>query len=284
MFHSTFQVKTDGSQDYARLVTYIQDMPEEIGIKKRPLILFCPGGGYEYTSARESEPLAMQFAAMGYHTAILYYSCAPSRFPVQITELAGAVALIRKNAGEWGVDPNGIIIQGCSAGGHLAASYGCMWNEDFVIDAVGCENDRELLRPNGMILCYPVITSGEYAHRGSFMALLGEEHGNPGDKLCDSMSLENLVNKNTPPTFIWHTFEDGSVPVENSLYFATALRENGISTELHIFEKGGHGLSTADELTAGREGKEFQEHAASWIELVRGWLKERFPLTVCYKG
>ena len=106
----------EGSQPYARLITYILDCPEEIDIDTRPLVLICPGGAYAYTSEREGDPLAMQFLAMGYHAAVLKYSCAPAVYPTALTELAYSISLIRRNAAEWHVSPDSIIVLGCSAG------------------------------------------------------------------------------------------------------------------------------------------------------------------------
>ena len=175
----------------------------------------------------------------------------------------------------WEVDENAIIIEGCSAGGHLAASYACMWKRDFVSKALlgdTKDSSKEKLRPNGLMLCYPVITSGKFAHRGSIENLLGDRY----EYMKEDMSLENQVNSDVPKTFIWHTFTDGSVPVENSLLFATALRENNINTELHIFPEGGHGLSLANKLTLSNGGNEDVPSAAPWIDLATTWLDRFF--------
>ena len=271
MQHLTYQIQAEGSLPDTKLITYIQDYSEALMIDTRPLVLVCPGGGYAYTSDREAESIALQFLAMGYHAAVLRYSCAPAIYPTALLELASSVALIRKNAKEWHVNPDKIIIQGCSAGGHLAAGYGCFWKEDLIAGSIGMSAaDRELLRPNGLILCYPVITSGEYAHRGSFENLLGERQ----DELGEKMSLENQVNGDTPKAFIWHTFADGSVPVENSLLFVGALRRQGIPTEFHMYPAGGHGLALATRLTATADGRAIQEECASWIPLVKTWLEK----------
>ena len=217
------ELNCKGSMDYARLEVLIQDPSDEIAVKKRPMIIICPGGGYEYTSAREAEPIAFRFMAEGYNCAILYYSCAPARYPVSLLELAESVRYIRKNAAGWHVDKNGIIVMGFSAGAHLAASFGCFWKDPEVIKGTCLKEDPEVLRPNGQILCYPVITSGKYAHVGSFDNLCGSNKA-----ISKKLSLENAVNKDTPPAFIWHTFTDESVPVENSLMFVSALREKNI--------------------------------------------------------
>lgn len=268
MIHNTYPIQVEGSQPYARLVTYIQDYAVEVGVDTRPFILVCPGGGYGYTSNRESEAMALQFLAMGYHAAVLRYSCAPAKYPTALLELASCVKLIREHAAEWHIDPEKLFVQGCSAGGHLAASYGMFWSEDFIAQALDVQ-DKENLRPNGMILCYPVITSGEFAHRSSFANLLGEREAELGEK----MSLEKQVNANTPRAFIWHTFEDGSVPVENSLLLVSALRKQGIPTEFHMYPRGGHGLGLANKLTATADGGAIQEECTSWINLAHTWVE-----------
>ena len=128
----------------------------------------------------------------------------------------------------------------------------------------------EQIRPNGMILCYPVITSGEYAHRGSFEALLGEDAYDPEKR--KEQSLELQVTKDTPPTFLWHTEPDDCVPVENSLFFFEALHKNKIPVEMHIYPAGGHGLSLANEETKRQDGSGIQPECQSWMELACGWM------------
>lgn len=273
MKNETFQIQVEGSLPETRLITYIQDHYQEIKIESRPLVLICPGGAYAYTSAREGEAFAMQFLAMGYHAAVLKYSCAPAVFPTSLTELASAMILIRQHAQEWHVDPDKIIVLGCSAGGHLAASLATLWDEDFLAEALKLKKaDHKLLKPDGLILCYPVITAGEFAHRGSFENLLGERE----TELSDELSLETRVSEKVPPVFIWHTYTDGSVPVENSLLFVNALRKAGVSTEFHMYPCGGHGLGLANRLTRAGDGSAVQEECTSWIPLVHTWIESRY--------
>lgn len=270
MIHETYPVQVKGSQHYAKLVTYIQEYSEALAVNTRPLILICPGGGYSWTSDREAEKLAIQFMAMGYHAAVLRYSCAPAKYPAALLELASCMKLIREKAGEWHVDPDRIVVQGCSAGGHLAASLGVFWKKAFLAGELGIqEEDSCMLKPNGMILCYPVITGGEFAHRGSFESLLGDRE----KELAELLSLEKQVTADTPRTFIWHTFEDGAVPVENSLLMVGALRRAGVPTEFHMYPRGGHGLSLANWLTESADGGGVQEECAGWISLCRTWLE-----------
>ena len=271
MIYKEFEIKEKGSLLGAKLTVYIQEPSESLYIKERPLILLCPGGGYSYTSDREAEPLALAFMAKGYHAAILRYSCHPATYPTALLELGRSMLIIRENAGKWHVKKDSVVIQGCSAGGHLAASYSCMWKEAFIKEAL-LADDAELLKPNGLILCYPVITSGEFAHRDSFVKLLGDRY----DELVDWVSLENRVSDSVPRTFMWHTFTDQSVPVENSLLFATALRKAGVSTELHIFPEGCHGLSLASKLTLSMQKKELAPACEPWINMANRWMEYYF--------
>ena len=146
--------------DYAACYLYLIDDSEAINIRTRPMIVVCPGGGYSFTSDREADIVALQFLSMGYHAAVLRYSVAPAVYPTAILELAATVLQIRSHAEEWNVNPDQIVVTGFSAGGHLAASYCMFWNQKWVAESLHTES--ESLRPNGMILAYPVITSGEY--------------------------------------------------------------------------------------------------------------------------
>lgn len=268
MLTEEFSIQVEGSQPETKLCTYILDCTKEIGITKRPLILMCPGGGYCFTSDREAEPLAMRFLAMGYHVAILRYSVAPATYPTALLEAAASMKLIHEHAKEWNVDTEKIVIQGCSAGGHLAASLGVFWHEKWLAEKTVVAS--EILKPAGMILCYPVITSGEYAHRGSFEALLD---GKYTDEMLERTSLEKQVTEHTPKAFIWHTFTDESVPVQNSLFFIEAMKKYEIPVEFHMYPVGGHGLSTCDEQTACPDGYGIQKECQSWLPLVKTWLE-----------
>lgn len=266
MQYNVFDMTVEGSVGKPTLTTYIIDSSEALMIKERPMIIVCPGGGYNHVSDREGEMLAMQFVAAGYHAAVLRYSVSPAIYPTQLLELAKAVALLRKHAKEWNIISDKILIQGSSAGGHLAMSYGCFWKEAFMAESQGV--DVEMLKPNGLVLSYPVITSGEYAHRGSFEMLLGKNY----EELVDKMSLEHQVNCDTPKTFVWHTYEDNVVPVENTMLLIQALRKHAVPFECHIYPKGGHGLSLANNLTLGISGTELQEDVTNWIELAKTFI------------
>lgn len=258
----TIDVKVQGTDDVAKLHTYFWGNSPEMDLDRiRPVMVICPGGGYGFTSDREAEPIAMKFFDAGMHAVVLRYSVAPVEYPVALRQVAWSVAWLREHAEEYHIDPNRIIVQGFSAGGHLAASYGVFWkNKAFLADEL--QVDPEALRPNGLILSYPVITSGAKAHRGSFVNLLGNQY----DELVDEMSLENQVSEDTPQVFMWHTAPDTGVPVENSLLFFQALHEKNIPVELHIYPFGEHGLALATEET-GMVQKECQ----SWVKLAIDW-------------
>lgn len=189
------------------------------------------------------------------NAAILRYSLIPDEFPCALYEAAYAVRYLREHAKEWDCDPDKIIIAGFSAGGHVAASLGTMWNskelEGFVKEYLHTE--PEMIRPDGMLLGYPVITSGEKAHRKSFERLLGTRY----EQLLESVSLEERVTKDTPQTFLWHTVTDGAVPVENSMLFAQALQKEHIGFELHLFPHGNHGLGLGTRETDTADGTHF---------------------------
>lgn len=269
MIQQTIQLKMTGSLPKACIKTYIIEDSPEFKIKKRPVVIVCPGGGYGYLSDREGEILALQYAAMGCHAVVLYYSVVPAVYPAALLELAATVALLRQRAEEWHIDTDRVIVEGCSAGGHLAACYGMFWKEALIAEELKlAADDVEMLRPNAMILNYPVITSGEFAHRDSFVNLLGARY----EELIEKMSLEKQVNPDTPPAFIWHTYTDGCVPVENSLLLVSAMKKEGIPVEFHMYPQGGHGLSLASELTESPEGREIEPCCQSWISLVRTWI------------
>lgn len=239
--------------------------------QKRPCMLICPGGGYGMCSEREWEPVALHLLPEGFNCFVLSYSCAPHRFPTQIREVAAAMELIYANADEWNCDTSKIAIMGFSAGGHLAAHYSTMYD---------CKEVRDVFPDskcvNGSVLCYPVI-SGDVnrTHQGSFINLLG--HAPENDEEAEYFSCERHVKASTPPAFLWHTAEDGCVPVISSLLYANALVENDVPVELHIYPYGGHGLSTCDKATIDNMSKVI-EYNSAWLDNLKRWLRLTFDL------
>lgn len=233
----------------------------------RPVVLICPGGGYSHLSPRESKPIARKMNMLGYHAAVLSYSLAPMEFPAALCDLAEAVAFLRKNAGVWKIDDKNIVVAGFSAGGHLAASLGCYWNSGLLQDLL--PYSPEQTRPNRLLLCYPVITADvRFCHEVSIQNVLGKNNLD----MRDVVSLELHIDSSFPQTFIWHTFADESVPAENSLLLATALREAKIPFELHLFQRGVHGMALATAETAKPDGSGTEAEVSVWPELFRNWL------------
>ncbi len=229
------------------LVSYIHDENEEI----RPCIIVVPGGGYGMISPNEARIVAMKYYNNGYNAFVCNYTVNPTTSqPLRmqpLRDLSRAVRFVRKEEKQFHININEVVICGFSAGGHLCGSL-CVHYADVPDENsayVGISN-----RPNAAILSYPVITSGELAHRGSFDNLLGVD---ANAEQLHYMSLEYHVTADTPPCFIWHTAVDDCVPVENSYLFAMACQKQNVPYALHVFSKGGHGLSLADEVF--EEGK-----------------------------
>ncbi len=238
-----------------------------------PCVVICPGGGYSYVSEREGEPVALRFLGCGIAAAVVEYACEGAHYPVQLLQVLAAVTYVRRNSKELHIHPKQIAVMGFSAGGHAACSAGLFWQEGFVYEALGIQEKED--RPDGMILCYPVVTSGEYAHRGSFLCLLGEK---PDPALLEKVSLEKQVTKSAPPAFLWHTAQDGSVPAENSLLLAAALHRNGIPLELHIYPYGHHGLSLCDDtVNRPEEVTDAAKYCSGWMWHCIRWIREVLP-------
>jgi len=188
MKHEKYEIIHNNEK--AEFYTYIIDNSPSIDPdRKRPMIVICPGGGYVHTSDREAEPVAIQLLSRGFHASVLRYSVEPAVFPHSLCQLARAIGLIRENAENWNVDPNKIIVMGFSAGGHLAASLGVFWDKEFIKEQL--PYSKEQIQPNGLILSYPVISSGPHAHDGSFRALLGNQ--SEDETLRQFVSLEHQV-------------------------------------------------------------------------------------------
>lgn len=230
-----------------------------------PCLLICPGGAYVFTSDREAEPVALNFMAEGYSVFVLRYSVAPHTFPQRLLEVAATMELIHQNAKEWECNADDVTIMGFSAGGHLAAQYSNRYD---------CEEVRTIFPESKpvqkAVLAYPVITwEKPYAHEETLENFVGHPPVSGEEKGC---SCELLVTEKTPPTFLWHTTEDATVPVENSLIYARKLAQYKVPFELHIYPYGGHGLSTSDEHTCTNVD-ESTRYNHRWVEECKRWLK-----------
>jgi acetyl esterase/lipase len=235
---------------------YLEFFPAKVQEPAGAVIIF-PGGGYSHRAEHEGQPVAEFFNSKGIHAVVVQYRVAPAKHPAPLFDAARAVRIVRHNAEKWHILADKIAVCGFSAGGHLAASIGVLHHE-----ANAIEDDLQSIsaRPDGLILCYPVISSGEFAHVGSFNYLVGGD--NPS--LWAKLSLENCVTSDTPPTFLWHTADDAAVPVENSFLFSQALRREQVPFELHIFPHGRHGLGLAL----------VNNDIRVWSQLAVNWLKQ----------
>lgn len=250
------------------LDVYVPAKAERKPSRIRPAMLVIGGGGYSGVSERETECVALTYLAQSFVAFSLDYSVAPVKYPAQLNEGLMAMIYIRENAEKLGVDKEHVAAIGFSAGGHLCAMLANLFDSD---DAKKVFGDKtSLARPDGVILSYPVITSGDKAHRGSFINLCGDDA-----ELTKALSLEYRVTEKSSPAFIWATANDGAVPSENSLYYALACKTHNVPFELHVFENGQHGLSLCND-----EVYTVNEPAREWIQLSLTWLKNRgFKLT-----
>lgn len=233
------------SNEKVTLTAYLLDQSHEMhNTYVRPAVLIFPGGGYRACSDREAEPVAMAFLAEGYQAFVLRYSInKQATFPRPLNDAEEALGLIRQNNQEWGVDSGKVAVCGFSAGGHLAAALGTMGK----------------IRPNALILGYPCILS-------SMSSILP----------APVPSVDEFVDAATPPAFIFHTFSDTLVPVNNTLTFASAMDKAKVPFELHIFQNGVHGLSLAKAVTSGGLKSMVNADMAKWFDLCAAWIRNVF--------
>lgn len=288
------------------LTTYLWDDSADLGGNmNRPAVIVCPGGGYLNCSDREGEPVALRFAAMGYHAFVLRYSTymkgsgafpdlskplepqPETMHPAPVREIGRAMLMIREHAAQWHVDADRIAVCGFSAGAHNAAMYATNWHRNIVADFLGVE--KEWLRPAAAILGYPLsdyvfmqeAVEGNDFDRNFFMnsgiAFLGTS--SPTLQQLTEVSPARLVDEHTPPMFIWATSSDELVPVTHSLLMAKALSAKKIPYTLHIFEQGAHGLSVGTQASASALS-EISPEVDGWMDMAEKWLKKRFALAL----
>jgi acetyl esterase/lipase len=248
------------ANDIPTLTAYLPDATNTTGAA----MVICPGGGYVCLAPHEGKDYALWLNQHGVTCFVLKYRLGSHgyRHPAMLLDAARAVRWVRAHANEFKVDAHRVGIMGSSAGGHLASTLLTHFDagDTNANDAV----ERQSSRPDLGILCYAVITMGEFTDHGSRDNLLGQ---NPDPDLAKLLSNELLVTTNTPPCFLWTTFEDNVVPMENSMMFAEALRKNHVPLALHVYEKGGHGM--------GLNAQPPFAHPHPWAADCLFWLKER---------
>jgi acetyl esterase/lipase len=245
----------DGS-DRPRIEIY---EPSPRDVKPAAAIVVLPGGGYGRRADHEGAPFAELFASHGIVGIVCHYRVAPNRHPAPFTDAARSIRLVRAMADELHINPQRVGLMGFSAGGHNAVTVATQ--PDLHHDPYDELADRLAARPDRLILGYAVNSFVNHAHLGSAKNLLGPD---PAPRVLEGLSGERHVTADTPPTFLFHTADDGAVPVENSLNFAAACREAGVPVELHVYQHGPHGVGMALDDPALR----------SWTTLMMDWLAD----------
>jgi acetyl esterase/lipase len=260
-----FQPNPDSN---AHVTGFLHEVSENIpNRRERPCVVICPGGGYTLLSDREAEPPAMMFYAKGYQVFILYYSIGDKIGEMRpVVDASLTMIKIRENSEQWHVIPNRIAMLGFSAGGHVTACLGTLWDSPELKAKVDTKGG--LNRPDAIILCYAVLTGGKFVDSPVAYTMCG---GKPTQEQICFFSPEKQVSEKTPPTFLWHTFEDDYVPVDNTILFVSALQKHNIPFECHIFQKGRHGMSVCT-----RESNTPNAHNAQWVPLCMEWLGNLF--------
>lgn len=247
-------------KDIPKITPYLVADPEQA----TPAMVVFPGGGYGGLASHEGRDYALWFNSHGIQAFVVQYrlGSAGYRHPIMLGDASRAVRWVRAHAKELGVDPKRVGVIGSSAGGHLASTVLTHFDE-----GQGNHDDpieRESSRPDLGILCYPVITMGQFTHQGSKRNLLGPD---PDPALIENLSNEKQVTKDTPPCFLWHTVEDTAVPIENSLFFVAALRQSGVPFSFHAYDKGRHGLGLGAPFSE-------KENYHLWVANCEFWLSE----------
>lgn len=257
-------MKTQVFELWQNSTTMTYYAPEEK--KSCGAVIIFPGGGYHGRAEHEGKGYAEFLNLHGITAFVVDYRVHPNRFPSPLLDARRAVRYVRFYADKFGIDKDKIAVMGSSAGGHLVSML-CTYREGIEGECVD-EIDKEDYLPDKQILCYPVINlyDEKVTHIGSGDALIGDSLHNGGDVMKRMRLSANLhADENTPEAFIWHTFDDELVDVQNTLQYASRLRQVGVCAEVHIFPHGRHGLGLAN------DANRIQPHVAQWGELLIKW-------------
>ncbi len=274
MIHKRINLREDGK---VYLVTYIHEKYEPFWEGERPwqpelrpAIIFAPGGAFRKCTPRAGDPMAVNFLTAGFNVFTLYYSLGEDALYPQVLEDAClAVWTVRKNAAEWHIDPDKIAMGGFSAGGCITTMLGTQWNTLGLCSRLGIPEGGN--KPNALIIGYaPTVSDDSRAKAGNTNLTPGAiMKQNPPE-----LNTYKMVSSDTPPAFIWHTYEDEKVPCINALKFASSCVEKGVPVELHLFQHGKHGLNTATDLSM--YGEPIPTNTNYWIPMCIKWLRSLF--------
>lgn len=294
MVFSSVRLAGDGAPT---LDCYVLDPSIATGRKKsRPAVVICPGGGYLKTATREGEVVAARFLGMGYDAFVLRYHTyvvgpprregelpvcdSRSHYPLQVVDLMRAMAYVRSHASEWGIREERIYALGFSAGGHVVGSLAERWDDAELLGMAGSTADE--VRPRGVLLCYPMVNgrlvreapaiAGMSAVTSATLlshALFGKDV--PSAEDYDRVDLSLHIRPDMPRMFVWQTAEDELLHAEDTVSFVAGVMEAGVSCELHVFQRGEHGMSLCDRTSSSREA-DIDDAAARWVGLAQTWL------------
>jgi acetyl esterase/lipase len=275
MLHRTINFTKDGR---VNMRTYIHDISPDISqIPKRPAIIVLPGGAYGYIADTEAEPAALTFLKEGFNTFILNYSVGDySVFPNPLNDVSKAIWEVRKNAVEWGINPEAITVMGFSAGAGIAAMAATQWNTDGLAKRLNIPEGGN--KPDAAVIGYgaslqsKTIIDDPAIYKPDFLGKIAKDK-------TPELDVVNYVGPHTPPLFIWHTRYDKFVPVINPLLMVEAMTKHDRSYELHIFQEGCHGMSVSNNLSSYKDEETLHNpNVGMWVSLCSNWLYGLFDI------
>lgn len=267
MLCQTINFTSDGR---VNMRTYIHAEQEE---EKRSAIIVLPGGAYGFVSDDEGEPVALTFYEKGFNTFVLSYSVGDdSVYPNPLDDVSRAVWEVRKNADEWGIDPDAIVLMGFSAGSGVAAMSATQWNTPGLAERLGIPEDG--IKPNAAVMGYGAASNSELLDTpGVYVPdILGMISRNRTPEL----DVVNYVGPHTPPLFIWHNRYDRFVPAINPILMAEAMQRHDLPYELHIFQEGQHGMSVGNNAPGKSLDDSPNPSVDMWVPLCENWINSLF--------
>ena len=258
-----------------KLETYILNQTlNDNPCPKRPAIIILPGGAFTFLSETEAEPVALTFAKEGFHTFVLYYSVGDySVFPNPLDDVSKAIWEVRRNADEWGIEPDQIALMGFSAGACISAMSATQWNTPGLSQRLGIP--EEGIKPNAAVIGYGASLLSTIFDNTETEELIVPQPGKITADRTPEVDVVNYVGPHTPPMFFWHNRYDKYVPVINPIMMAEKMSRHKLPFELHIFQSGEHGMSVSNILSSP-SGERIDGSVGLWVQLCSMWLKKIF--------